>query len=376
MKTVMAKQVATIGALMLAGVVATGCHKKEAAPAGAAMQGLPVQTAVVELQPVARASDYVATIKSRRSATLQPQVSGQLTAIRVKSGDHVSAGQVVMQIDPRQQQATVASLKATERQKKALSDYDAVDLVRQSKLFEAGVVSRQVFDLAKQAADNAKADYDAAVESRKTQDQLLAYYTIRAPYAGVVGDVPVHVGDYATPSTTLTTVDENRDLEAYIYIPTERATDVRMGLSVQLMDNSGKPLETTKIDFVSPQVDSTLQGILVKAAVHASPEMLRTAQMVKARVVWDTKPTAVAPVLAVVRQGGQPFAYVMVEKGGHFFAQQTAVTLGDTVGNMYAVTAGLKPGDKVIVSGTQFLVNNMPVIPLPSGGPGGAAAAH
>lgn len=360
------------GSLALVGLVAAGCHKKDAAPAGAGMQGLPVQTLAADLQPVARTSEYVATIKSRRSATLQPQVSGQLTAILVKSGDHVGSGQVMMEIDPRQQQANVASLKATERQKKALADYDATDLVRQQKLFEAGVVSRQVYDQAIQAADNAKADYQAAIESRKTQEQLLAYYTIRAPYEGVVGDVPVHVGDYVSPTVTLTTVDENRDLEAYIYIPTERSTEVRMGQDVELVDNNGQMLEATRTDFVSPQVDSTLQGILVKAPVHGTSERLRTGQLVKARVVWDTKPAVVVPVLSVVRQGGQPFVFVMEDKGGHFFATQKAVQLGDAVGNLYAVTSGLAQGEKVIVSGTQFLVNGMPVIPLPAG----PAAGH
>ena len=65
-----------------------------------------------------------------------------------------------------------------------------------------------------------------------------------APFDGVVGDVPVHVGDYATTSTMLTTVDESQDLEAYIYIPTERASEVRTGLAVDLLDNSGKRIET------------------------------------------------------------------------------------------------------------------------------------
>ena len=88
------------------------------------MQGMPVQTVTVTLAPVAQSSEYVATIKSRRSATLQPQVSGLLTQIRVHSGDHVKAGQVLMEIDPRQQQATVESQRATERQKKALYDYN------------------------------------------------------------------------------------------------------------------------------------------------------------------------------------------------------------------------------------------------------------
>jgi RND family efflux transporter MFP subunit len=196
------------------------------------------------------------------------------------------------------------------------------------------------------------------------QEEQLAYYTVRAPYAGVVGDIPVHVGDYVSPSTMLTTVDENKDLEAYIYIPTERSTQVKMGLSVELMDNSGKLLEKTKINFVSPQVDNTLQGILVKAPVHASPELLRNAQMIKAHVIWGNTPMAVIPVLAVMRQGGQSFVFVAQQQNGHFVAHQVAVTLGDTVGNSYSVSSGLNAGDKVVVSSTQFLVNDMPVIPM------------
>ena len=139
---------------------------------------------------------------------------------------------------------------------------------------------------------------------------------------------------------------------------------MRIGLDVELMDNSGKLLEKTKIDFLSAEVDPTLQGILVKAPVQTPLETLRTAQMIKARVIWSNTPMAVVPVLAVMRQGGQTFVFVAQERDGHLFAMQTAVTLGDTVENSYSVTAGLKAGDKVIVSGTQFLVNGMPVIPL------------
>jgi RND family efflux transporter MFP subunit len=328
------------------------------------MQAMPVQTVAVTLAPVPQSSEYVATIKSRRSATLQPQVDGRLTQIRVRSGDHVQAGQVLMNIDPQHQVATVESQRATERQKKALYDYNVREVERQHKLFEAGVTSKDANEQAQQAFENSKADYESAVESRKMQEEQLAYYTIRAPFAGVVGDIPVHEGDYVAPATILTTVDENKDLEAYIYVPTERAGQVRQGLTVELMDNTGKLLENTKIDFLSAQVDSTLQGILVKAPVHATPEILRNAQMIKARVIWSTSPMAVVPVLAVTRQGGQSFVFVAQSQNGHFFARQTAVTLGDTVGNTYSVSSGLNAGDKVIVSSTQFLVNGMPVLPM------------
>jgi RND family efflux transporter MFP subunit len=291
-------------------------------------------------------------------------VDGRLTEIRVRSGDHVKAGQPMMSIDPLHQQASVDSTLATERQKKALYDYNTVEIERQRKLFEAGITSRDVFEQAQQAFDNTKADYESAVALRKTQEEQLAYYSIRAPFDGVVGDIPVHVGDYVSSTTMLTTVDEGKDLEAYIYIPTERSSQVRLGLDVDLLDTSGKLLEKSKIDFLSPQVDSMLQGILVKAPVHATPDILRNAQMVKAQVIWSTTPMAVVPVLAVTRQGGQSFVFVAHQQDGHWSAQQTSVTLGDTVGNSYAISSGLKPGDKVIVSSTQFLVNGMPVMLL------------
>jgi RND family efflux transporter MFP subunit len=352
--------------IVLVGFAAAGCQKQTAAPpAGDGMQGMPVQTATVALSPVPQSSEYVATIKSRRSATLQPQVDGRLTEITVHSGDHVRAGQAMMSIDPLHQQASVDSARATERQKKALYDYNTSEIDRQRKLFEAGIISRDVYEQAQQAYANTKADYESAAALTKTAQEQLAYYSVRAPFDGVVGDIPVHVGDYVSPTTLLTTVDENKDLEAYIYVPTDRAAQVRQGLDVDLLDTGGNLLQHTRIDFVSPQVDPTLQGILVKAPVHATPDILRNAQLVKARVVWSTTPMAVIPVLAVTRQGGQSFVFVARQQNGHWSAQQTAVTLGDTVGNSYSILSGLNPGDKVIVSSTQFLVNNMPVMPLP-----------
>ena len=349
-----------------AAVIMTGCRQQEAvakAPAGA-MQAMPVQTQSVSLAPVQQSSDFVATIKSRRSVTVMPQVDGNLTQLLVKSGDRVHAGQLMMQVDPLRQQALVDSQQATENQKKALFDYNALQVERQRKLFEAGVTSRDTLDQAEQSYANTRADWQAAIATRKSLEQQLAYYKIKAPFDGVVGDVPVHLGDYVTPSTALTTVDENKDLEAYIYVPTERSSQVHMGMPVQLLDADDKVVESTNVDFLSPQVDSQLQGILLKAPVHSTSNVLRSAQLVKARVIWKTAPQPLIPVLAVSRQGGQTFVFVaQQQQDGHYAAHQVAVDLGETVGNSYAVNSGLKPGDKVIVSGTQFLVDSMPVMP-------------
>lgn len=323
-----------------------------------------MQTLTVASAMVPQSDEYVATIKSRRSATIIPQVDGYLTHILAHSGEHAKAGQILMEIDPVKQQATVQSQVATERQKQAVYEFNQTEVERQRKLFAAGVTSRDSLDVAEQAFKNSKADYESSVASRQTQERELSYYKITAPFDGIVGDIPVHVGDYVSSTTQLTTVDENADLEAYIYIPTERSGDVKPGLGVDILDNSGHLVEHTTIDFVSPQVDNQLQGVLAKAKVHRTSDVLRNAQLVKARVIWRVTPTATVPVLAVTRIGGQAFVYLAEAQGGKSVAKQRAIDLGDTVGNTYAVKSGLKPGDKVITSGIQFLVDGAPVQPL------------
>lgn len=348
--------------ILLAVGLLAGCAKKDPPPAGP--QAMPVKTFTVALKPVPRSDEYVATIKSRRSATIQPQVEGALTRILAKSGDHVHAGQALMTIDPLKQQATVAQQQGTEAQKKAVYDYNAGEVERQRLLYQSGVTSKQAYDQAQQAFNNSKADWQASIAGRQTEQRQLAYYGLTAPFAGIVGDIPVHVGDYVSSSTVLTTVDDNTQLEAYIYIPTERASAVRIGLPVQIVTNAGELIETSQIYFVSPSVDNSIQGILVKAPIRSTLDKFRNEQLVKARVVWSTAPAPTVPVLAVTRIGGQAFVYVAEQNDKGAVARQRAVTLGDTFGNDYIVNDGLKSGDKIIISGTQFLQDGAPVKPL------------
>lgn len=325
---------------------------------------MPVQVQTVALQPVPVSDSYVSTIKSRRSATIQPQVSGTITQIFVRSGDRMKKGDHLMEIDPTQQQAIVAQQQAMEQQNLALYQYNQKDIARQRTLYAGGIISQQAFQQAEQSFASSKATYESSVNARKSAEQQLAYFHIFAPFAGIVGDVPVHVGDYVSPTTVLTTIDDNTDLEAYIYIPAERASEVRVGLPVNITDAAGKVLDRSKIYFVSPQVDDQLQGILAKARVHSSSG-LRNSQQVRAQVVWSTSPAPTVPVLGITRVGGQTFVYVAQDEGGHFVARQRPVTLGDAIGNAYAIKDGLKPGDRVILSSLQFLVDGAPVQPIP-----------
>ena len=285
---------------------------------------MPVQTQIIAAAPVPEYDEYVSTIKSRRSATINPQVDGNLVKIYVHSGDRVHAGQILMEIDPAKQEATVSSSHSTEQQKLAVFQYNQIEVERQRKLFDQGVTSRDAFDQAEQAYKNSQADYESTVATTQSQKKQLGYYHIAAPFDGIVGDVPVHLGDYVSPTTMLTTVDENRDLEAYIYIPTERVTQIRKGLPVVILDNQENELERTAIDFVSPQVDNGLQGILAKAPVKADLSRIRNLQQIKARVIWTTSSIPVVPVLAVSPVGRPNLCLRRHQPGGQVLCQATA----------------------------------------------------
>ena len=183
-------------------------------------------------QKVGDFTEYLATLKSRSSSVLQPEVEGQITKIFVKSGDHVQPGQVLMEIDPRRQEATSIRSEANSRSRRAALEYNAKELERRKGLFAAGVISRQDLDQAQSAYDSSKADVDALEQNVKQQKVQLRYFSVYAPTAGVIGDIPVRVGDRVTNSTNLTTLDQGNTLEAYISVPAEKSAGVRVGMPV------------------------------------------------------------------------------------------------------------------------------------------------
>src|SRR5947207_13897750 len=347
---------------LAAGVFVCGCQKSAAdnAPrAGAA--AMPVQVQIAPAVKIPDTTEYLSILKSRHSAAINPQVEGQITRIFVKSGDHVKTGTPLLQIDPLKQEATVNSQEASRAAQEANLRYAKISLERAQKLFDAGVISKQELDNAQTGYDAALAQVKAIDEQVRQQRVELHYYSVSAPMDGIVGDIPVHVGDRVTVATLLTTVDEPGALEAYIYVPAEKARNLKVGLPVRLFDSAVNTVSETEVSFVSPQVDTDTQTVLAKAPVQNPKSKVRIAEQLRAQITWGIHEGPVVPVLAVQRINGEFFAFVAVNEGKGAVARQRVVKLGDTVGNDFAVLDGLKPGDHIIVSGTQFLQDGMPV---------------
>ncbi len=352
------------GLLLVCALFTASCGNGKAANASATPQAMPVKVHTATLQKVDDTTEYVATLKSRDSAVVMPQVEGIITQIFVHSGDRVASGAPLMQIDPAKQQATVKSQEDARNAQVAQVTWAQQNFDRVSGLASAGVVSKQDLDQARATLDAAKAQLHSLDAQVNEQQVQLHYYQVVAPRAGIVGDVPVRVGDRVVTTTQLTTVDRPGSLEAYIYVPIERSADLKMNLPVQIVDGSGNLLASSRITFISPQVDNSTQTVLAKAQIPNSNDALRTAQFIRARVVWGTAEKPVVPVVAVSRIGSLYFAFVAEpdQKGG-YVVHQKPLQVGQIVANDYVVLNGLKPGDKVVISGTQFLIDGIPVVP-------------
>jgi multidrug efflux pump subunit AcrA (membrane-fusion protein) len=159
----------------------------------------------------------------------------------------------------------------------------------------------------------------------------------------------------------LTTVEDNSRLEVNVPVPIERAPELKVKLPLTVVGADGTPLASTVVSFISPHVEGGSQAVLVKGIV-TNTGGLRSDQFVRARIVWKTTKGLLIPVVAVSRISGQYFAFVAEGKEGALVAKQRSVKLGAMVGNDYILLDGIKPGERIIVSGIQKLGEGAPVV--------------
>jgi RND family efflux transporter MFP subunit len=346
------------------------CNREPAAAGGAAGGGrgaappAAVKILALETKPIEQSSDFIASLRSLHASTIQPEIEGLVTRIFVKSGDHVRTGSPLLQINPEKQRAAVASTEATRSGMEADVQYWRQQVKRLEALVQAGAISRQEFEQAQTSLRTAEAKL-ATVDAEVSEGRVeLRYYRINAPQNGIVGDIPIRVGDRVTPSTVITTIDDNSALEAFIQVPLDRSPDLKPGLPVQLLDTDNKPLVTNAITFIAPRVDDATQTVLIKSLLREAPPALRAQQFARARIIWRTAPGLTVPLTAVLRINGQYFCYVAEPgDGGALVAKQRPLELGELIGNDYVVKSGLKAGERIVISGIQKLGNGAPVKP-------------
>jgi RND family efflux transporter MFP subunit len=369
-----------------------------------------VQLQEVESRTVQNFSEFVGSLEARNKVALRPELSGRITQIFVQPGQSVQAGTPIAQLQADQTrsqlggavadveasaaavntaQARIRAAEASRDRARADVQLQDTELRRTQELVAEGALAQQSLDQvtnerATAVAALAEAEgnlgavqaalteaqallnssrADQAVASEDLQDRLIV-----APIAGVVGEVPSKVGDFVSSDDAITNIIQNEVLELNIAVPIERATDLRVGLPIELLDATGEPFIRGRISFVSPEVTANQQSVLAKATFE-NDGLLKDGQFVRTRLIWSAEPGVLVPSVAVTRVAGQTFVFV-AETGEEStpdgqpqqIARQRPVTLGNLQGNNYEVISGLETGEQVIVTGVLNLQDGSPIM--------------
>ena len=279
--------VSLVTAALLAATL-SACNRGGAAPAGPPGGMPPASVTLLTLQPkpVERASEFMATLRSLRSTTVQPEVEGSVTRIFVKSGDVVRAGTPLVQIDPDNSRPPCAAPRRTEPGATADVLYWRQQVARLDSLVTAGAVSKLSSSRPRTPSRRRKPSWPRSTRRCSEERVQLRYYRVVAPQAGVVGDIPIRVGDRVTHVERHHDDRREQLARGVIQVPVDARPSCGWAAGAaarrRRQAGGGQP-----ISFVAPRVDDARRSVLVKSLLKECRRGCAP-QFVRARVVWST----------------------------------------------------------------------------------------
>ena len=305
---------------------------------------------------------YQSTLESIVNVPLAAEIDGRIVAMPMQEGQLVQPGELLFRLDQIQQQATVDTDLAEARK-------DRLNAERYIFLNQQGAVSTKERDL---YVTKAIASADSVRASRAT----LAYKDVKAPIAGMVGDIQHKLGSVVRRGETITNIVDNRRLWLRLDVPGELAYRVKLGMPVELQAPDRTPLQATgKVSFIAPSLDRRTQTLLVKATFDNPDGALRDQQRVSASLRFGTSRNLSIPQAATLLQAGQPFVFKAVSvvdaqrlighplaatpPPGSLVAVQVPVTLGALQNGRFVVTQGLTASDRVVLGNLAQLRSGM-----------------
>ncbi|MGB6298803.1 MAG: efflux RND transporter periplasmic adaptor subunit [Rivularia sp. (in: cyanobacteria)] len=365
---------------------------------------LSVKLADVQASQIKESSEFIASLQSLNSESIQAKTQGKVSQVFVKKGSQVAAQAPLLQIESNQAMAVNnsssgnsaiqvnqlqlqnARTQLQELEVQHLSKLQNVRLNQEkydkySNLAAEGAVSKQTKREYAQKLEAAKLEFnnlDSRIQAQQAtvsslekalqqaqvnkSNNLPAPKTpqkqqdiVKAPFKGTVANISVKVGDLVNPSTRVATVTQNQPLEVDIPVSLEHKSQLRKGMSVEMINSKGENIGTGKIFFISPEVNQNTRTILVKALFDNKERKLQAGQFAKARINWNQHSGLLIPTTAVFRIAGEAFVYVAEKINStaatsNLVAKQKRVKLGKIIDNKYQVIEGLQPGEKVVVS--------------------------
>jgi RND family efflux transporter MFP subunit len=368
-----------IGAVFLAvaafGIFVSGCNKGQAAI------GTPVpevEVATVEQRDVPVYSEWVATLDGYVNAEIRPQVSGYIIKQNYTEGSLVHKGQVLFEIDPRPFTAALDRAKGDLAQAQAQLGKSTLDVQRDTPLAEAKAIAKSQLDNEVQAKLGAQAAVESGRAAVEQSALNLEWTKVTSLVDGIAGIAQVQIGNLVGPNSVLTSVSQVEPIKAFFpiseheYVLAQRKSNaISSGHTIRffgspiellLTDGSSYP-QKGKILLADRQVDANTGTIRIIAAFPNPGNVLRPGQYGRVRVETDMKKGALLLPQSAVAQSQESYQVAVV--GNDHKVSVRTVKPGKTVGTMWVIDEGLKPGEQVAVEGLQQLKEGTLVTPKP-----------
>ena len=362
-------------ALAALGIFVSGCNKSQATTAAPVPE---VEVARVATRDVPVYSEWVATLDGYVNAEIRPQVSGYIIRQDYKEGSLVGKGQVLFEIDPRPFQATLDRTKGDLAQAQAQLGKATLDVERDTPLAEGKAIAKSQLDNEVQAKLGAQAAVESAKAAMEQAELNLEWTKVTSLVDGIAGIAQVQIGNLVGPSSNLTSVSQVDPIKAFFPINEHEYLIAQskgnaisgnhtirfFGTTVELIlaDGSVYP-QKGKVLLADRQVDPNTGTIRIIAAFPNPGNILRPGQYGRVRVQTSMKRDALLiPQSAVAQSQG---SYQVAVVGNDRKVNMRTVRPGETVGTMWVIDEGLKPGEQVAAEGPQRLKAGTLVTPKP-----------
>jgi RND family efflux transporter MFP subunit len=308
--------------------------------------------ATITVAPTADSAVYVAegVAEAVRQSVIAAQVPGRVTEVRVRAGDAVKAGQLLIRLDARTAADQVASSQAQVAAAQAQLEAARRDYERNKRLYEKRYISQAAMEQAETQFKAAEAQARASMAQAGVAATQSTYTTLTAPYAGTVASVSAEVGDMATPGTALVALYDPGELRVVAQLPASHAANLAADKPVRVTLSGGEKSRALEVSRVTvlPTINPATHTREVRVPLPAGTEGIAPGMFARVAFPLATAaaPRLTVPASAVVRRPEFTAVYTVDASGR---AQLRQVRLGREAGGAVEVAAGLAPGDRVAV---------------------------
>lgn len=348
-------------ALLICGGLAGCSRDQKNAKASAPPPAVPVGVATVQQQDFPVYLTGLGSVLAFNTVALKTRIDGQITQVNFQEGQDVSVGELLIQIDPRPYEVSLATAQANLQRDEAQLQNAKVQYGRMKALYSGGVVAKQ--DLDTQEASFGQYEGTIAADKAAIDNaKLNLFYTrITSPINGRIGLRQVDIGNYvqASSSTPMVMITQLHPIAIVFTLPEDQLQAVRqrmkqgtLAVDVYSRDDTTK-LSTGKLLTIDNQIDPATGTAKLKAVFENPDNNLWPNQFVNVHLLLETRKDAVTMPAAAIQRGPQGTFTYLVDNNNT--VQMKPVQIALTQGSVVVIASGVEPGDRVVTDGQEKL---------------------